>query len=286
MTRQQPLALVGRRTATIVRHGREGPEQKLLLGETLEGLAMGLAMNAHVGHRVHPLAGSRVEGAKRGDVQAVEEVLLRIPHSVLHAALFVTFSDLAGDRLKAIMGGKIQVAGIKTRGQARGMLQHPGLKIINHDLSGGAAEELQRVAVTGKELFHALQEGELDINHAAVTKHHHKEREAAARGAHRDGAVTAPIDLGAFAGGKLQHQEGRLAHRAHHVHKRLEDAGAAGVALGFDLLEDLLGGVAVALQHGHDRAFERVELAGPLPTLALLIGGTSHPERNRSGVQL
>ena len=71
-----------------------------------------------------------------------------------------------------------------------------------------------------------------------------KKDQAPAGGAHGDGTVTAPIDLGAFAGGKLQHQEGGLAHRAHQADKLLEDAVAAGVALGSEFLEHLLGGVS------------------------------------------
>ena len=37
-------------------------------------------------------------------------------------------------------------------------------------------------------------------------------------------------------------------HRAHPADKLLEDAVAAGIALSFELLQDLLGGVRVALQ--------------------------------------
>src|SRR5208282_1059932 len=159
----------------VVRDGWQGPKPGLYLGEALDGFAVSLAVNAHIGHGVHPLTPGRVEGAEGGDVQAVEKVLLHLAHAVFNAALFVAFSDLAGDRGEAVMGGKIQVAWVKTRWQARGMLQHTGLQIINHDLSGGAAKELQRVAVSGKELFHALQEAELEVDHAAVTEHHHKE---------------------------------------------------------------------------------------------------------------
>ena len=184
------------------------------------------------------------------------------------------------------MGGKVQVAWVKARGQACGMLQHPGLKIINHDLRGGTTKELQRVAVSAKEVFHALQEAELEVDHAAVAEHHHEEREAPASGAHGDGAVTAPINLGAFAGRKLQPQKSGLVPRAHPMDKRFEDAVAARIALGPDFLENLLRGVTVALQHRHDRPFEWVKLAGPLNPLALPVGGTGHPERDGSGIQL
>src|SRR5438445_13862907 len=119
-------------------------------------------------------------------------------------------------------------------------------------LAGGTAKGLQRVAMTAEELFHALRKGKLDINHAAVAENHDKEAQATAGRAHGDGTVIAPIDLGAFAGGKLQHQEGGLAHRAHQADKLLEDAVATTVPLSFELLEQLLGGVAMALQQRYD----------------------------------
>jgi len=43
------------------------------------------------------------------------------------------------------------------------------------DLRGGATKELQRVAVSAKEVFYALQEAELEVDHAAVAEHHHEE---------------------------------------------------------------------------------------------------------------
>ena len=105
-------------------------------------------------------------------------------------------------------------------------------------------------------------------------------------GAHGEGTVTAPIDLGALASGKLQHQEGRFGHRTHPPDEILEDAAAARIALGPNFLEHLLGGVAVALQHPHDLAFERVEFASPFGTPALLISWASHPLGHRLGVQM
>ena len=36
-----------------------------------------------------------------------------------------------------------------------------------------------------------------------VTQHHDEERQLAPGSAHRDGAVFAPVDLGAFAGGEV-----------------------------------------------------------------------------------
>ena len=124
------------------------------------------------------------------------------------------------------------------------------------------------------------------INHAAVTEHHHKETQAPAGGTDGNGTVTAPINLGAFAGGKLQHQEGGLAHRAHQADKLLEDAVAAGVALGFEFLQHLLGGVTMALQQSHDLPFEGVELAGPFGSLTRPVAELANPPGHRLGVQL
>ena len=86
-------------------------------------------------------------------------------------------------------------------------------------------------------------------------------------------------------GGKLQHQEGGFAHRAHQADKLLEDAVAAGIALGLELLEDLLGGVRMTFQQRDDLALERVELAGAFGALALLIAGPLHPLGDGPGIQ-
>src|SRR5208282_2021128 len=62
----------------VVRDGWQGPKPGLFLGEALDGFAVSLAVNAHIGHGVHPLTPGRVEGAEGGDVQAVEKVLLHL----------------------------------------------------------------------------------------------------------------------------------------------------------------------------------------------------------------
>ena len=79
----------------------------------------------------------------------------------------------------------------------------------------------------------------------------------------------APVDLRAFSRGKLEHQEGGFAHGPDLAHELFEDAVAAGVALLPELLEDLLGGVGMALEEGLDLSFEGIELARP----ALVLDG-------------
>ena len=74
---------------------------------------------------------------------------------------------------------------------------------------GNAAEEREGVGVAGQEVLHGLGDGELDIHHAAVAKHHDEEAESAAGVAHGDGAELAPVHLGAFARCEGQRQEGR-----------------------------------------------------------------------------
>ena len=101
-----------------------------------------------------------------------------------------------------------------------------------------------------------------------------------------DPTETAPIGLGAFSGGKLQSEIGGLAHRANQTHEVFENAVGPGVAPSLKLLEDLLGAVRMTFEHGHDLAFERIELAGPLDRTALLIGGARDPFFNGLKVQL
>ncbi len=70
------------------------------------------------------------------------------------------------------------------------------------DHTGHASEKLQRVLMAGEDVFGGLAAGKLDIGHAAVTKDHDEEGEAAAGGPYLDESSTAPIDLGAFARGR------------------------------------------------------------------------------------
>src|SRR4030081_258544 len=58
----------------------------------------------------------------------------------------------------------------------------------------------------GKEMLHGLGDGELHEHLAAECQHHDEERKPAPCIAHRDGSVRTPVDLRAFAGGKVQLQ--------------------------------------------------------------------------------
>ena len=132
------------------------------------------------------------------------------------------------------------------------MVEHPDLEIIDHDFSGDAPEELEGMTVAGEELFHAFGEGKLHVEEAAIAQDHDEETQVPFGGADGDGAEAAPIDLGAFAGSKLQHEEGGFAHRADQTDELLEDAVTAGIALRFDLLEDLLGAVGMTFQEANN----------------------------------
>jgi hypothetical protein len=61
--------------------------------------------------------------------------------------------------------------------------------------------------------------------------------------------------LGAFAGGELEHEISRFAHGANQPDVILENGVAAGVALLLELLENLLGGVRMAIKLGDDPFF-------------------------------
>ena len=71
-------------------------------------------MEADVGDGVPPLDGGGIDGGEGRDVQAAEEVLLHVTHAVFDAAFFVAFAHVAGDRFKAVVGGQIQVARMKS----------------------------------------------------------------------------------------------------------------------------------------------------------------------------
>src|SRR5205823_3436443 len=136
-----------------------------------------------------------------------------------------------GDRLEAVMSGKIGVARIKERLLASGMAQDADFEVVDHDFLRDAAKELEGMTMAGQEVVHGLGEGELDIEHRAVTEHHEEEGEPAAARTHWDRAVLAPVHLSAFSRGKLQHEKGRFADRTDQPHIVLEDAISASIAL-------------------------------------------------------
>src|SRR5215471_16858943 len=197
-------------------------------------------MDAHISHGVQPVAPGGIERGKRRQLQTGEKIFFHVPHTIFNAPFFISLFWRTGDRIEAVMSREIQIARIKMRWLACDMFQHAGFKVVDHHSGRRTTKKLQRMTMARKELLHALAEGELDIHHAAVAKDHHKEMETPAGGAHGNGAIATPIDLGAVASRKIQHQESGFADRSDQTHELLEDAVAAGVALGPNLLEHLL----------------------------------------------
>ena len=81
--------------------------------EEVDGTAVGLAVDAHVGDGIEPLAGGRVEVAEVGDFEAGEEVFLDIADAGFDAALLVTGADVAGRDLEPVMTGEVDIAGVE-----------------------------------------------------------------------------------------------------------------------------------------------------------------------------
>ena len=84
--------------------------------------------------------------------------------------------------------------------------------------------------LAAEELLHPLAQGKLQVEQAAVTEYHDKERQAPLGRADAERTETAPIGLGTFSRGKVQSQIGRLAHRANQTNEGFEDAVGPGVA--------------------------------------------------------
>ena len=117
--------------------------------------------------------------------------------------------------------------------------------------------------VTAQELLHAFGQGELDIEESAVAQHHDEEGEPPAGRANANRAELAPVELGAFAGGKGELEEGFPAWRADTAHIVLDDRAAAIEAFLAQALEDLLRAVRMTLQEANDAGLEWVEPAAP-----------------------
>src|SRR5262249_41587806 len=79
------------------------------------------------------------------------------------------------------------------------MLQDGCLGVVDKYFGWDTAKKLEGVLMGLEEVFGSLAQAELDVNQAAVAKHHDKERQSPPGRAdvHRTG--TTPIDLSAFA---------------------------------------------------------------------------------------
>ena len=151
----------------------------------------------------------------------------------------------------------------------------PGNKIVDEPV-GHAAEGGKRVLVTGQKELHLLRDREFQVHAPAVAQHHQEEAQAPARGAHSDGAVLAPVDLSAIAGGEVELEEGLLLARSDATHVHVDEGEAALVARLAQALEDLLGAIRMGIEPAHDLTLEWIELATARRTDArpvLLDGG-------------
>ena len=75
---------------------RQRLQELPFLLEAVDGTAADLAVDAHVGHRVEPVAGARVDVAEVGDLEVGQEVLLDVADAGLDSAFLVTCVNVAG----------------------------------------------------------------------------------------------------------------------------------------------------------------------------------------------
>ena len=173
------------------------------------------------------------------------------------------FAHPTGGDGEAVVIGKIKIDWIKNRLLTGHPFEHGTFEIIDHDFLGNRPEGLEGILMTGQEMLHGLGDGKLKVHHAAVAQDHDKETEPAAGITDGNGAIRAPVDLGALAWSKGQFEEGRCAPGADFAHIVFEDGIATLEPFLPDALEDLDGGVRMGLQHLQDGAFEGIEFAGP-----------------------
>jgi hypothetical protein len=277
-----PLALDA---TDVVGHRIERTQVWLLGLEQIHRPLMRLAVNAHIGDGLKPDLGGRVHRAEVEEVLTVEEVLFDIADAVFHASFFVAFADGARRNVKAPMSGEIEIAGIEHRRFTDQPLEYGRLQIVDHQPGRTATEGSERVLVGGEEVLHGLRNREFDIHEAAVAQHHDEEGQPPASRAHADRAKRAPVELGAFAGGKGELEEGFPPGRANLAHIVLDDGEAASEAFFAQALEDLLRAVRIALQEANDAGFEWIEPAVPRRRLARAVLRAAHPLGHRLRMQ-
>ena len=242
-------------------------------------------MQAHIGHRIEPLAGRRIEGAEVGQLQPGADVLFHIAHPVFHPALFIALADIARSNGKAVGGGEVQILRIAHRGFAEDTLEHGGFEIVDHHFFGHAAEELQGVLMAGQEVLHSLGDGELHIHHPAVAQDHNKEAQPSLGLPYWHGAEGAPIDLGTLAGRKGQCEKSRLTLGAYGAHVGFDEGVAPSKALLAQALKDLRGTIGVLVQHLDNLGLQRREFTGPWRGFAGSEALLAEPVRHRARIE-
>src|SRR5207302_7558654 len=118
------------------------------------------------------------EGLKSSELSAGEKILFDITNAILNPAFFIGFAHGTGDRLEAVVPGKVQITRVKSGFLSQWVREHAGFQIIDHDSFGHAAKEGESVLVATEELLHPLAQSKLQVKETAVTKHHDKEGQA------------------------------------------------------------------------------------------------------------
>lgn len=163
--------------------------------------------------------------------------------------------------------------------------EHRRLEIVDHQAGWATPERREGVLMGGEEMLHGLRDGELDVHQAAVAQHHDEEGQSPTRRADRDAAVFAPVNLGAFPGGKGELEKGGPTHRPDLAYIRLDDRVAARKTFLAQALEDLLRAVRVAFQQANDARLEGVEATAAWWRLAGMKLRDADPLRHRVRIQ-
>ena len=139
--------------------------------------------------------------------------------------------------------------------------------------------------MAGKEVFHGLGDGELDVQQATVAQDHDKEAQLAMCLSHGDGAEGAPIHLGTLAGSKGQREKGRLPPGAHRAHIGFDQLIAAVKAVLTQALEDLRRRIGMPFQQTDNVWFEGIEPARVRPGFARAKVVLGQPVGHRAAIQ-
>ena len=109
----------------------ERQQMRAFLLEVLDRSLVGLAVNAHVGHRVDPEGSRRLQRGEVGQRQAGQQVLLDVADGVLDASLLIAGAHVARRDREAPVPGEGQVLRVQYRGRADQALQDGRLQVVD-----------------------------------------------------------------------------------------------------------------------------------------------------------
>ena len=213
----------------VERPGRQGLEERPLLGEVLGDDPAGGGVHAAVGHLVEPLPELGVEVVEVAEGAGEEEVLAHVAEGPLHLALGLGPVGPARLGQHAVVRGQVQELGVVDDASLVDLAEDRRLHAVVEDLLGRTAQGLEGGDVAAENGGEVLAGDEAGPHHAAVAEDEGEQPDDALhpRLVGELGLEEGEVHLALLAGRGL---EATLEHRGRRRPDHAQELGDGGVA--------------------------------------------------------